>query len=303
MRGRAAVAALLLAALGCAPPVPLDEAQATVSLSEPERFYTAGSPIPLTLAVFNAGDAPVEAGAGLADGSRLELVAADGTRLPARPGSGPAPGRIGPGERVRVELDATEIFPGLAEPGSYLLTVVYPAFRSNTVALKVLPAYREDAAYQAVVETDLGTFVLGFFPEVAPGHVRNFVNLARSGFYDGTVVHRILPGKMFQAGDPTGSGRGGPGYTIRGEFSERPHRLGTLSMARRADDPNSAGSQWFICLDRVAEWDGLYTVFGEVVEGMETVQAIGKVPVRDEAPRQPVVIRRVAIREAAPAGA
>jgi cyclophilin family peptidyl-prolyl cis-trans isomerase len=128
------------------------------------------------------------------------------------------------------------------------------------------------------------------------------VNLARAGFFDGTAVHRILPGKMVQAGDPTGSGRGGPGYTIRAEFNDRPHSRGTLSMARRTGAPDSAGSQWFVCLDRIPEWDGQYTVFGAVIEGMETADAIGRVPVRNDAPSQAIVLRRVVIREAPPAG-
>ena len=110
---------------------------------------------------------------------------------------------------------------------------------------------------------------------------------------------RVMPGVMFQTGDPTSSGRGGPGWTLRAEFNDRPHQRGTLSMARQADNPNSAGGQWFVCLDDVPEWDGRYTVFGEVAAGMDTVDAIGHVKVRKEVPREEITLQQVLIRQVA----
>jgi peptidyl-prolyl cis-trans isomerase B (cyclophilin B) len=128
---------------------------------------------------------------------------------------------------------------------------------------------------RAVVETSKGSFTLKFFPDVAPNHVKNFIDLAEKGFYNGTIFHRVIKGFMIQGGDPTGTGMGGPGYKLKAEFNDRPHNAGTLSMAR-TQDPNSAGSQFFICLGRQSFLDRQYTVFGEVESGYEVVQAIGE---------------------------
>jgi cyclophilin family peptidyl-prolyl cis-trans isomerase len=225
-----------------------------------------------------------------------------GVRKAASAGGGSDEAReiLGPGQRLSRDLDLAALLPSLSEPGTSLVTLAYPGFRSNTVRIQILEAYDPAAAYRADVETDRGRITLAFYPDVAPAHVRNFVNLARSGYYDGTLVHRVIPGIMFQAGDPTGTGRGGPGWTLKAEFSSRPHRAGTLAMARQSDNPDSAGAQWFICVDRVPEWDGLYTVFGEVVDGLEVAEAIAGIPVRGEAPREEVLIRRVAIRTVEP---
>lgn len=125
-----------------------------------------------------------------------------------------------------------------------------------------------------------GDIRLKFFPDVAPDHVQNMVKLAKNKFYDGTTFHRVIPGFMIQGGDPNTKdpdrsrhGMGGPGHRVKAEFSNRPHRRGTLSMAR-SQDPNSAGSQFFICVADSKFLDGQYTVFGEVVSGMETVDRI-----------------------------
>lgn len=137
---------------------------------------------------------------------------------------------------------------------------------------------------RAVIHTRLGDITLRFFPEVAPNHVHNFIQLAQKGFYDKTTFHRVIPGFMIQGGDPNtkddnraNDGQGGPGYTLKAEFNKRPHQRGTLSMARAAD-PDSAGSQFFICVADAPHLDGQYTVFGEVVEGMETADKIVSQP-------------------------
>jgi len=137
---------------------------------------------------------------------------------------------------------------------------------------------------KAVIETKLGNIELKFFPEAAPGHVSNFLELAKKGFYDGTTFHRVIPGFMIQGGDPNTKspdrsqhGMGGPGYTIKAEFSEKPHKKGILSMAR-AQDPNSAGSQFFICVGNASFLDGKYSVFGEVTSGIEVVDQIVSQP-------------------------
>ncbi len=152
------------------------------------------------------------------------------------------------------------------------------------------------------IETNLGTIRFRLLPELAPEHVRNFEGLARRGFYDGTLFHRVIPGFMIQGGDPntkTGSksawGTGGPGYSIKAEFNSRSHLRGIVSMAR-SQDPDSAGSQFFIVVSDSTFLDRQYTVFGEVTEGMEVADKIVMLPRDDnDCPLQEARMTRVTI--------
>jgi len=137
----------------------------------------------------------------------------------------------------------------------------------------------------AVIETDMGTIVMEFFPDDAPLHVANFKKLARASFYDGVGFHRVLPEFVIQGGDPNtlndnphDDGMGGPGYGIKAEFNDRKHDKGILSMAR-SQDINSGGSQFFICLsrERTAQLDNKYTIFGQVFKGLDIVEKIGAI--------------------------
>lgn len=127
-----------------------------------------------------------------------------------------------------------------------------------------------------------GTMKAELYPEIAPETVKNFVDLAAKGFYNGLIFHRVIPGFMIQGGDPQGTGMGGPGYTIKGEFSSNgfkndlKHTRGVLSMAR-AMDPNSAGSQFFIMHEDSPHLDGQYAAFGKLIEGIEVVDEIASV--------------------------
>ena len=132
----------------------------------------------------------------------------------------------------------------------------------------------------AVIETTLGNIELEFLEDMAPGHTKNFKDLANKGFYDGTIFHRVIPGFMIQGGDPNSKsedrsahGTGGPGYTIKAEFNDTPHDRGVLSMAR-SQDPNSAGSQFFIVIKDAHFLDGKYTAFGRVISGMDVADKI-----------------------------
>lgn len=140
--------------------------------------------------------------------------------------------------------------------------------------------FANDEAVDVVIETKFGNIELKLFPDIAPGHVENFLKLTKSGFYDGTIFHRVIPGFMIQGGDPNSKGEdksthgtGGPGYAIDAEFNDKPHVRGTLSMAR-SRDPDSAGSQFFIVVKKSSFLDHQYTVFGEVVSGLEIVDEI-----------------------------
>jgi len=130
----------------------------------------------------------------------------------------------------------------------------------------------------AVIETSQGTIKFKFYPKQAPNHCRNFIKLARMGFYNNLVFHRVIQGFMIQTGDPNGDGSGGPGWRLKAEFSDLPHKKGTVSTARRSGDPDSAGSQFFICLEPKPFLDGQYTVFGQVTAGQDVVDKIGAMP-------------------------
>ena len=136
----------------------------------------------------------------------------------------------------------------------------------------------------AVIETKFGKIEVQFFKDKAPGHVKNFKDLAKKGFYDGTIFHRVIPGFMIQGGDPntksddrSNHGMGGPGYSIKAEFNDTPHKRGILSMAR-SSDPNSAGSQFYIVVKDSAFLDGQYTAFGKVLSGMTVADQIVNAP-------------------------
>ena len=129
------------------------------------------------------------------------------------------------------------------------------------------------------IETNEGVIKAELYPEIAPNTVNNFVSLAGKGFYNGTIFHRVIPGFMIQGGDPQGTGMGGPGYSIKGEFSGNgfpnnlKHTRGVLSMAR-AMNPNSAGSQFFIMVEDAPHLDGQYAAFGQVTDGVEEADRI-----------------------------
>ncbi len=141
---------------------------------------------------------------------------------------------------------------------------------------------------RAIIKTKFGDIEVKFLPDVAPKHVENFIKLAKDGFYNGTIFHRVIPGFMIQGGDPNTKdslkkdayGQGGPGYSIKAEFSDMPHKRGTVSMAR-ANDPDTAGSQFFIVVEDSRFLDNKYSVFGEVVKGIGVTDKIVNLP-RDE---------------------
>jgi cyclophilin family peptidyl-prolyl cis-trans isomerase len=134
-------------------------------------------------------------------------------------------------------------------------------------------ADQTDPENTIILETTKGRAVIALRPDLAPSHVARIKELTREGFYDGIVFHRVIDGFMAQTGDPTGTGRGGSGQNLDAEFNREPHVRGTCSMAR-AQSPDSADSQFFICFDDAGFLDGQYTVWGAVVEGMEAIDQI-----------------------------
>src|SRR6266403_4734800 len=160
----------------------------------------------------------------------------------------------------------------------------------------------------AVIKTNEGEMVVQFWTDAAPNTIENFKKLARSGFYDGTIFHRIVKGFMIQGGDPNSKdpgkesayGQGGPGYEIKAEFNNRSHERGVISMAR-SSDPDSAGSQFFICLGSAPRLDHQYTTFGKLIKGDDVLEKIGDTPVtrsskgENSKPTKRVVIESIKI--------
>jgi peptidyl-prolyl cis-trans isomerase B (cyclophilin B) len=151
--------------------------------------------------------------------------------------------------------------------------------------------------YQVKLETSMGDITLDLWPDVAPNHCLNLIGLSRIGFYDNLIFHRVVKKFVIQGGCPEGIGTGGPGYKVKAEFNARPHDPGVLSMAR-AQDPDSAGSQFFLCLEKVPFLDNNYTAFGKTIDdaSLKVVQAIGAVQTgRGDRPMEDVVIKKASV--------
>ena len=218
------------------------------------------------------------------------------------------------------EFDVRALYPEVSRPGTWLL-FAYPKGKTvaEFVGTPLVISTRADKRQANVpmvtkveplryvtMETDHGPMTAIFYYDVAPHTVASFQTLAEQGFYNGLTFHRIVPTFVIQGGDPKGDGTGGPGYQIDAEFNDRRHEEGVLSMARSGDPleaqgamprcefANSAGSQFFVCLEYKQHLDRRYTAFGRVVNGLDTVKKIGAVPLADPAngrPAQPPVIK------------
>ena len=151
--------------------------------------------------------------------------------------------------------------------------------------------------YTATIDTTAGEIKLELYPKDAPHHVNSWVFLARDGFYNDVIFHRVIPGFMIQGGDPTGTGTGGPGYKLKAEFNDIKHEKGVLSMAR-TNDPNSAGSQFFIMHDRAPHLDRQYTAFGKATSGLDVIDKIANAPKNaQDRPNKPASIKKITITE------
>jgi peptidyl-prolyl cis-trans isomerase B (cyclophilin B) len=209
-------------------------------------------------------------------------------------------------------IDAKSVFPQLGTIGTYVLYAVpkgkaLPDFEGTPVVVEVrgdkqmeVNITKAQPLQYAVMDTKDGPITMVFYYDVAPNTVDSFLRLSSGGYYDGLNFHRIVPGFVIQGGDPKGNGSGGPGYNLEAEFNDRKHEAGVLSMAR-AQDYNSAGSQFFICLDyaQTKQLDKQYTAFGQVTDGMKVVNQIAATPIADPqtgAPKTPQVIEKVTVK-------
>jgi peptidyl-prolyl cis-trans isomerase B (cyclophilin B) len=202
--------------------------------------------------------------------------------------------RLAPGAFIGTELDMREFYPALRYSGTYRLEWRPLGGTGGAATLEFLVESRKEA----IVVTDRGRLTFKLAYDKAPKNVENFLNLVRQGFYDGKSIHRIIPNFLMQAGDPKGDGTGvrPDGRLVPAEFSDMPIQAGTLAMARKPSDPNSASCQFFVALARLPELDGQYTVIGQAGddESLQTLSTIAAEPTdRNDRPRVPLVIRSI----------
>lgn len=269
------------------------EGRLAVGLEAAERYYYPGQPVEVRVTFHNPTGSFMTVAADLFDPARLKVLDAAGKPLAP---AGAAPVAVRPDEKPPAEIfprrtvervyGLSDRFPGVRRLGRYTVVWEHPAVPARSTPLRVIRTYRPDREYVAQFRTSMGKFTVEFFPSVAPRNVKNFIDLANSGFYDGMQFHMIIPGVLVQAGDPKGDGTGYPGYRVPPEFSRVHHLKGTVSMWHHPSTVDS-GSQFFICLSDQSQFDGNYTVIGQVKDGMEVVEKIGKVPTTEDRGRRP----------------
>jgi peptidyl-prolyl cis-trans isomerase B (cyclophilin B) len=236
------------------------------------RYYRAGEPVLVRIALENAGDAAVENEGGIPVIGSLELLEGDEVVKPAsvpefKPTS--QPGTFLPGSSYLQVVDLAQHFPAVAKPGSYRIRFRAGELESSVVTVAIATTYDDSLDYSATMKTDFGDLTFDLLEDVAPDHVRNFVDLARRGFYDGTLFHMIVRDEMVVGGSRE---VGGVDYFLPPEISTQRHHRGTLSAVRVSERDN--GSQFFIDLRRNPERDGNFTIFGKLVEGEEALKAL-----------------------------
>lgn len=254
-----------------------------------EAYYT-GDPVPVRISVWNDGNVPasapggaVEAGFEMHDVDGKVVVPAPGSAVPSAGAetagavAGDGPKTLQPGGFFGFARDLTTLYPRLKQVGTYRLQWRSGALVSNAVILRVVPRYDPGKDYVARVETDVGAFTIEFLRKDAPIAVKTFVELASTGFYDGVIFHYVEPGRIVASGDPTGTGRGGPGFTIPAEHPQVKMLAGTVLMKPGGQPPGN-GSIFEILLAPRADYEGAMTGFGQVVSGLEVVARISSVP-------------------------
>lgn len=284
MRATAFLVPLILAVpFGFAQPAPPPEAAGglTVRLELKGRYYRAGEPVEVRVVVDNPTSRPIPNSDGLPLVAGLSLSPAGGPQGPASvPSFDPStqPRVFAAGSTYMQVIDLVPHFPLLAQAGTYKLGFKSGSVEAVPVDLVVAPPYDAGLDYRATLRTDFGDLVFDLLEDAAPDHVRNFVDLARRGFYDNTRFFLIAKGEVIAGGDPKGDGSGGPGYDLPPELSTLPHERGTLAAARGgAFGGFDNGSQFIIDLRRRDDWDGNFSIFGKMLEGEEALKALESV--------------------------
>jgi cyclophilin family peptidyl-prolyl cis-trans isomerase len=264
-----------------------------VELEPVERYSYPGRPVDVRVRLRNPTGKFMDLSTDLLSPDRLRVIGADGQPLAAAAGGGmtispdgPPPAEIFPRRAVERVLRISDRYAGVTKLGRHTVVWEHPGEKARSAIVQVIREYDPDKEYLAEVFTSMGKFTLEFFPSVAPKNVKNFIDLAHSGFYDNRSFHMVIPGILIQTGDPKGDGTGYPGYRVPPEFSKIRHLKGTLSMWHHHSTVDS-GSQFFICLADQPQFDGHYTVIGQVRDGLDVVEKIGQVPTSEDKGRMP----------------
>jgi peptidylprolyl isomerase/peptidyl-prolyl cis-trans isomerase B (cyclophilin B) len=282
--------------------------QPRVILEVQGLHYDAGMAVRVRVTVRNNGESST--------GNPLANPIASGFRLSGPDGKTWQPEKVGKGSAEtqprRLEahsyfgqvIDLAGHFPILAEIGDYQLTYAAGEHQVESVRLNIIQAFNETSSYKAVIKTAQGDLTLQLFREDAPITVRNFVDLARQGFYDGLTFHYVRPGDILMGGAPGNDGGGGSGFAVPAEFNNRQHLAGTVAMVR-GTDLDSASSQFYICLTPQPERDGRFTVFAQIIQGMDILDQLSRTPTSGTSekpyfrPLEPLVMESITIQETA----
>lgn len=271
--------------------------------------FSAGDPIHLRLLIHNVSEGDVEVARDLDVLGSLQVATPDDRRLDPdaewKSKKSVLPARLAPGQILGGLYDLSEIFPTLRKPGNYAIRWESGDWKSNTVGVRVIEAYNPQAGYEATIETETGEITLALNPREAPLHVRNFVALARLGYYNDLPFHSVARDRSIRTGAPGADGTGSIGYYLPAEPSSLKHVAGAVSMYRdqRMPGSESDGTQFFICVTDIPNRDGKFTVFGNVSKGLEIAKKISERETLTDpkrpagTPVEPVKIKRVVIVE------
>lgn len=297
----AATAALHAAEPSEAKPNPV---RAVLELSR--QFYYAGQPLEVRLSIGSDADQPL---ANPVRGPLLKsfVVSQDGTPLkrsttvsakePVRPD------KLAPRTFYGTIADLTELFPNLRKPGRYEVRWAADGIESQTIVVTLIPPYDSAKDYVARVETDEGSFVIDFFKKTAPIATKAFIDMAQSGFYDGLLFHEVRPDWFVAGGDPQGDGSGSPPFRYPADPPVVPVVAGTVVMKPVSPTPPSNGSQFMVTLRPEPSWAGQVTVLGQVVDGLEVVRRISRLPSSQQSerpyfkPLKDIRIKKVTVTE------
>jgi cyclophilin family peptidyl-prolyl cis-trans isomerase len=271
------------------------------------QLYYAGDPLQLRVSVGNEGDAEV------ANPVKTSLPAGLEVRVP---GGGPLkrgakaessepsrPGRLAPRYAYSAVIDVTKLFPEVSSPGQYEIRWAADGVVSATLVVRVIPKYDASKAYRVRVETDEGAFAIEFFAKTAPLATKAFIDMANTGFYDGLAFHEVHPDQFVVGGDPQGDGAGTPPLRYPADPSSLPVVAGTVLMKPLSPSPPTNGSQFIVMLRPEPSWTGQATVLGQVVDGLEVVQRISRLPSTQQTarpyfkPLKDIRIRKMTVAE------
>ncbi|HEU4400615.1 MAG TPA: peptidylprolyl isomerase [Candidatus Polarisedimenticolia bacterium] len=300
--------ALVSAGLLCSIPARSEEGpKLYVHMETPGRFSYAGDPAQVTIFFKNEGSSTwVNPGLDLesgfevydGDGNKIEKVKAPASSRDSQPKV------LEPLAYFGKIVDLTALFPKMSAVGRYRITWSAPSIPEQTTVTRVIRKYDPKRDYQAVLDTDFGKIVLEFHKDLAPFHVKNFIDLVNQGFYDNLLFHRIIKGEVAIGGSPTGDERGSPGYDVSPEPNGLKVLEGSVAQVRNAQTgSNESGSIFMIAVTPQPDMDSRVTVFARVAEGLDTVKAIVNLQTVGGPPRAPsrpikdVTIRKIEIRE------